>query len=167
MTAGYHDSNTPEAQRDLWQTPPYIFNYYNKRFNFSHDVAASASNALAKCYFTEEHNALTKQWGIAAWCNPPYSNTSAWVDKAIEQTSDGSSRQVVMLLPAATSVAWFAKAMAHCSECHLITGRIAFINSETGLPVRNNNMGSVVFVFDGVSPVKQHLVMIHRDDMRK
>lgn len=166
MSAGYHDSKTPEPQRDLWQTPPYVFNYYDARFNFSHDVAATVSNALASCYYTEEDDALTKDWGRAAWCNPPYSDTSAWVDKAIEQTSRGF-REVVMLLPAATSVAWFAKAMAHCSECHLITGRIAFINSETGLPVKNNNIGSVVFVFDGASPVKQHLVMIHRDEMRK
>ena len=166
MAKGYHDSKTPQPQRDLWETPPYIFKHYDERFNFSHDVAASASNALANCYFTEDHNALTKQWGIAAWCNPPYSNTSAWVDKAIEQTSDGSSRRVVMLLPAATSVTWFAKAMAHCSECHLITGRIAFIDSETRLPAKNNNIGSVVFVFDGASPVKQHLIMLHRDDMK-
>lgn len=163
---GYHESKTPEPQRDLWQTPPYVFKYYDARFNFSHDVAATASNALANCYYTEDDDALTKQWGADNWCNPPYSDTSAWVDKAIEQTSDGSSRKVVMLLPAATSVAWFAKAMAHCSECHLITGRIAFINSETGLPVKNNNIGSVVFVFDGESPVKQHLVMIHRDEMK-
>lgn len=163
---GYHESKTPEPQRDLWQTPPYVFNYYDARFNFSHDVAATASNALANCYYTEEDDALTKQWGTDNWCNPPYSDTLAWVDKAIEQTSDGSSRKVVMLLPAATSVAWFAKAMAHCSECHLITGRIAFINSETGLPVKNNNIGSVVFVFDGASPINQHLVMIHREEMK-
>lgn len=162
---GYHESKTPEPQRDLWQTPPYVFKYYDARFNFSHDVAATASNALANCYYTEEDDALTKDWGSAAWCNPPYSDTSAWVDKAIEQTSRGF-RKVVMLLPAATSVAWFAKAMAHCSECHLITGRIAFINSETGLPVKNNNIGSVVFVFDGASPVKHHLVMIHREEMK-
>lgn len=167
MSAGYHDSKTPEPQRDLWQTPPYVFKHYDARFNFSHDVAATARNALANCYYTEDDDALTKQWGTDNWCNPPYSDTLSWVDKAIEQTSDGSSRKVVMLLPAATSVAWFAKAMAHCSECHLITGRIAFINSETGLPVKNNNIGSVVFVFDGASPVKQHLVMIHRDEMRK
>ncbi len=162
---GYHESKTPEPQRDLWQTQPYVFKYYDARFNFSHDVAATSSNALAVFYFTEEDDALTKEWGRSSWCNPPYSDISAWVDKAIEQTSRGF-RKVVMLLPAATSVAWFAKAMAHCSECHLITGRIAFINSETGLPVKNNNIGSVVFVFDGASPVKQHLVMIHREEMK-
>lgn len=166
MAKGYHDSKTPQPQRDLWQTPPYVFRYYNSRFNFSHDVAATEDNALAKCYYTEEDDALTKDWGRSAWCNPPYSDTSAWVDKAIEQTSQ-DWRQVVMLLPAATSVAWFAKAMAHCSECHLITGRIAFIDSETGLPAKNNNIGSVAFVFDGASPVKQHLIMINRDDMKE
>lgn len=89
MSAGYHDSKTPEPQRDLWQTPPYVFKYYDARFNFSHDVAATATNALANCYYTEDDDALTKDWGRSAWCNPPYSDTSAWVDKAIEQTSHG------------------------------------------------------------------------------
>lgn len=63
MSTGYHDSKTPEPQRDLWQTPPYVFKYYDARFNFSHDVAATASNALANCYYTEDDDALTKDWG--------------------------------------------------------------------------------------------------------
>lgn len=166
MMKGYAGSKTNQSERDLWRTPEYVYRHYNCRFNFSHDVAASEENHLAQCFFTEDDDALSIDWGRSNWLNPPYSETSKWVDKAIEQTSQGF-REVVMLLPAATSVAWFAKAMEHCSECHLITGRIAFINSETALPVKNNNIGSVVFVFDGASPVKQHLVMIHRDEMRK
>lgn len=49
---------------------------------------------------------------------------------------------------------------------HIITGRIGFISNETGEPVNNNNAGSVVFVFDGRSPVRKQTVIIRRDDMK-
>ena len=163
---GYALSTTKESDRDLWMTPKYIYNYYNARFNFSHDVAASEENHLAPCFFTEDDDALSRDWGRSNWLNPPYSETAKWVEKAIEQSSGGYGRIVVMLLPAATSVAWFEKAIKNCSECHVITGRIGFISNETGKPVNNNNIGSVVFVFDGMSPVRSHVSIIHRDDIK-
>jgi phage N-6-adenine-methyltransferase len=166
MMKGYAGSKTNQSDRDLWMTPKYVYIHYNRRFGFSHDVAASKENHLAPSYFTEEDNALTKEWGMVNWLNPPYSKTGDWVDKAIEQSSSDRRQIVVMLVPAATSVAWFEKAMKHCSECHIITGRIGFISNETGEPVNNNNIGSVVFVFDGMSPVRSHVSMIHRDDMK-
>lgn len=163
---GYTGSKTKQSERDLWMTTKFIFDYYDKRFHFTHDVAASDENHLAANYFTEHDDSLTKEWGFSNWLNPPYSQTSAWVDKAIEQTSDLSGRIVVMLLPAATSVSWFEKALKNCSECHIITGRIGLISSETNEPVNNNNIGSVVFVFDGMSPVRSHVSIIHRDQMK-
>lgn len=166
MMKGYAGSKTNQSERDLWRTPEYVYRHYNCRFNFSHDVAASEENHLAQCFFTEEDDALSIDWGRSNWLNPPYSETSKWVDKAIEQTSDGRGRIVVMLLPAATSVAWFEKAMKNCSECHIITGRIGFISNETGDPVNNNNIGSVVFVFDGMSPVRSYVSIVHRDVMK-
>jgi len=96
------------------------------------------------------------------WCNPPYSNVRPWVDKAIVEASKGNT--TVMIVPADTSVAWFREAFNECSVCEFISGRISFINAETGKPQSGNNKGSVVFVFDavgGYEPVK----LIDRCDM--
>ena len=74
--------------------------------------------------------------------------------------------KIVTLLPADTSVQWFKYAFDHCSEFHMISGRLSFINAETQKPVAGNNKGSVVFIFDPRSPVKQSTHLINRDDMK-
>lgn len=166
---GYHDSKTSEAIRDLWQTPGFVFDYYDSRFEFDVDLAASESNALTGKFYTSEDSAFDetnfgKHCG-AFWCNPPYSDILPWVGLCIK-ASQQSGRTSVLLIPADTSVKWFKKAYENCTECHFISGRLAFINSETQKPVSGNNKGSVVFVFDPLSPVKQSVHLIDRDSMK-
>lgn len=158
---GYAGSKTKESIRDLWETPDRFFDYYNKRFNFTTDVAASHENRKCRDYRSEKFDGLLTGWGERNWCNNPYSNTSDWVNKAVEQMHKG--RLTVMLIPADTSVKWFKKAFENCTECHFISGRLAFINAETQKPVSGNNKGSVVFVFDPRSPVKQHVTLLDRE----
>ena len=169
MAKGYHDSQTPEAIRDLWRTPRFVFDYYDRRFHFRCDLAASYENKLCESHYTENRSAFTARpndfaMGGNAWCNPPYSDIGPWVDLCV-RLSHETGRVFVMLLPADTSVKWFATAMRECSECHLISGRLSFINSETGKPVSGNNKGSVVFIFDQLSPLRSQVVMIDRDSM--
>lgn len=157
----YAGTTTKEAIRDLWQTPQAIFDHYNQRFDFTTDVAASAENRFCADHRSEKFDGLLTGWGNANWCNPPYSNITPWVRKAIEQMKLG--RLTVMLIPADTSVQWFKLAYLHCTECHFISGRLSFINAETKKPVSGNNKGSVVFVFDPLSPVAQQVALVDRD----
>ncbi len=165
MTKGYNGSKTNEAIRDLWQTPKQIFNYYNRRFEFRMDVAASHDNTLVDLnYWTAEDDSLNQNWSVLGnWCNPPYSNITPWVMKAVDEMKQGCL--TVMLLPADTSVKWFKLAFDNCTECHLIAGRLAYINAETQKPVSGNNKGSVVFIFDPKSPIKSQVFLIERDEI--
>ena len=142
-----HKTNTDPEIRDLWQTPKEVFEYLNKDFNFSCDVAASAENALCDNYISADDNALSldKDWSRVNWCNPPFSNIDPWVSKAIEQRKKGNT--TVMLLPSDTSVKWFKKAFNSASSVVFITGRLAFINADTKRKVNGNNKGSVIFMW--------------------
>lgn len=164
---GYHDSKTPETIRDLWRTPKAVFDYYDKRFNFGYDLAASKDNSLCDHYYSEENSAFNQDnegFNAAVWCNPPYSNITPWVMLCID-VAKWSNQPVAILIPADTSVKWFKLAYESCTECHFISGRLAFINEDTGKPVSGNNKGSVVFVFDPRSPVKQAVSLIERDEV--
>ena len=162
---GYNGSKTVETIRDLWQTPKFVFSHYQKRFKLTMDVAASEENSLLDVFYTESDNALENNWSVFGnWCNPPYSDIMPWVEKAIEQMDRGCL--TVMLIPADTSVKWFKRAFDNCSECHFISGRLAFINAETQKPVSGNNKGSVVFIFDPKSPFKSQTCLIDRDGMK-
>lgn len=177
MTKGYNGSKTPVAARDSWRTPKAVFDYYDRRFGFTCDLAASDENHLCEHYFTApdengEGGALnaTPDDGCftfnpgAVFCNPPYSDIRPWVHTCI-QMSQAISQAFVMLLPADTSVKWFKTAFENCTECHFISGRLAFISEGTGKPVSGNNKGSVVFVFDPHSPLKSQVTLIDRDEI--
>ena len=162
-----HKSNTPAEIKDLWQTPKFVFDYYNQRFNFSCDVAASKENALCENFIDEREDSLdyAVEWGTSNWLNPPFSNIEPWISKAITRMVINDDL-TVMLLPSDTSVKWFKLAFDNCTECHFISGRLSFINAETKKPVSGNNKGSVVFIFDPKSPVKKSVHLIDRDIMR-
>ena len=162
-----HKTSTPKEIRDLWRTPQFVFDFYNERFKFNCDVACSDENRLVnEHWLTVDDDALchTTNWGSVNWCNPPYSDITPWIQKAIEQMKQG--KRTVMLLPADTSVKWFKLAFDNCSECHLISGRLSFLRDDTGEPVNGNNKGSVVFVFDPYSPLGSETVLIDREEMR-
>ena len=145
MTKGYYGSKTNTNDKDSWQTPIEIFNNLNKEFNFQCDVAADKYNHLCDVYYNESMNSLSLPWFDVNWCNPPYSDITPWVEKAIEEHRKGKC--TVMLIPADTSVGWFKKAWFSCTEVRLISGRISFVNARTKKPVNGNNKGSVLFIW--------------------
>jgi phage N-6-adenine-methyltransferase len=158
-----HKSNTPESIRDLWQTPPKLFEQLNKEFSFTCDVAASRENRLCKMYFDEAGNALNPicDWFDSNWCNPPYSKILPWVQKARIEHEKGKT--IVMLVPADTSVKWFKEAYESCNEVRFISGRLSFINADTQKPVSGNNKGSVLFIWR--AHCKSHCVsLVDRGD---
>lgn len=88
---GYKAGNHPQQvgrrgadpARDDRATTPEVFDPLHKRFRFTLDVAAAAHNAKCERYYTVDDDGLGQSWsGERVWCNPPYSNVGAWVEKA-------------------------------------------------------------------------------------
>jgi phage N-6-adenine-methyltransferase len=112
--AGFKASNHPQqtskrgARDDVDDrgTDQAFFDATSERFGgFTLDVAAAPHNAKCDDYLTREDDGLSKDWLTQSgagrvWCNPPYSNIRAWVEKAHEQWTEGHAELIVMLLPA-------------------------------------------------------------------
>jgi phage N-6-adenine-methyltransferase len=136
---------------DMWRTPPEVFNYFNKDYNFQCDVAASDDNHLVDWYYTERTDGLNSIWidtldaGDYVWCNPPYSNPLPWVAKCIwESRYNGIGS--VLLLNMDMSTRWAELLLSvNCTIITLTGGRIAFLN-EHGKPIKGNNKGQVVYI---------------------
>lgn len=90
---------------DVRETPPDLFAALDHRFAFTLDVCATSGNAKLPRFFTEAQDGLKQSWaGERVWCNPPFSNIVAWVEKAW----DSGAELVVMLVPATrTEQAWW------------------------------------------------------------
>jgi phage N-6-adenine-methyltransferase len=165
---------------DLWRTPKEVFKYFNDRYDFQCDVAASDDNHLDDCYITEERDALNCCWaefvcrGDYAWCNPPYSNPLPWVQKAIKESQVWGVGSVI-LLNCDLSVEWSSLLVKlECKIIHPIAsgskkdktycnGRIAFLN-EMNEPVGENNKAQVFFIIPPYvrvgEPVTRYLPLV-------
>lgn len=146
-----------KISRDSWATPLPVYMALDAEFDFHADLCASNANAKHPLYVTEEDDALSIETfkrlvsvitpGSFAWCNPPYSNISPWVDLAIDLQGMGIG--TVLLVMADSSVGWYWQALQLCSEIReVVKGRIAFINPDTGNPVGGNSKGSIFLIFD-------------------
>ena len=143
--------------RDSWATPMAVYIAMDSEFDFHGDMCASDSNAKHPFYITEADDALSPATiervinyipsGNYVWINPPYSNTTPWVDLAIQLQERGIGS--VVLAMDDSSVGWYWDALQHSNEIReVVKGRIAFINAETGKPVSGNNKGSKFLIFD-------------------
>lgn len=91
--------NGANGDVDDRQTPPEIFDPLHAKHGFTLDAAASAENAKVSAYFDVASDGLAQPWSGVVWCNPPYSNIGAWVEKAWRAVLHEGARCVVMLLP--------------------------------------------------------------------
>ena len=139
-------------KRDSWRTPPKVFEYFNKKYNFTLDIASSVDNHLCDKYLTREDDALSYnvdtilEDGDYIWCNPPYSDVRPWVSKAIENKIKGFG--TVMLLKNDTSTKWFKDIVNNANEVvFVVGGRIQFLPPDNTVTKSSNNFSSVFAIF--------------------
>lgn len=102
MLVGFKANNHPQQKVnplvDDRALPPSEFEKLHADFRFTIDVAASRDNTKMTRYYSIEDCGLKASWaGERVYCNPPYSNIGAWVEKASYETE---AELVVMVLPA-------------------------------------------------------------------
>lgn len=72
---------------DNWETPEYIYNPLNEKYNFDFDPCPLNSGEIK-----DENNGLLIEWGKRNFINPPYSRKlkEAFVNKAVEVSNSGA-----------------------------------------------------------------------------
>jgi len=150
-----------------WETPDLFYENLNKNFKFGFDLAASDSNAKCKNYFTEEDDALSKDWSKEAapigdfnWLNPPYNLVKQFLKKCSEETRNGV--RIVALVPARTDTIWFHDYVEGIAGMvALIKGRLKFgIN---GIPHGTAPFPSCLIVYPGVPVSKTEYVKLDKN----
>jgi len=156
-------SETTKEDKDIWQTPKYIFDALDNEFHFYIDACASEENALCFHYFTEENSALDNEW-IAGnvFINPPYSQTALFLERAAQQARKRGCT-VVALVNANTDTKWFAEAVATANEVRLITGRISFVKPDGTSCKGQNTKGQCLIIWRGICNTPCQITMIDRN----
>lgn len=139
-----------------FETPDYIFEHFNKEFNFTWDLAARGENHKVEHYISPDDNSLIWNWHELdgwLWLNPPYSPLKVWVEKAQQEFLKGA--KICMLIPPILTTKYFSQVTP--SEIRLILGRIPFIGAD-GIPMKANSHDSCLVVYGPpVQPKVTHI----------
>lgn len=107
---------------------------------FTIDLAATKENAVAEVYYSLEEgiDSLLHPWdtpltpGGWTWLNPPFSNISPWVEKAVNESIQGA--QIVMLIPASVGSNWWRRWVQNYAYVVHLNGRLTFVGETTPYP---------------------------------
>lgn len=160
-----YKSNTPEEEKDLAETPWYVFNYFASIYNIGIDLAANANNKKHDRYIDVETNSLSVNWNELSskngWLNPPYSEIDPWMYKAIKHKK---YFRTIMLIPTPNGESRFSLVEEHATHLFLIHGRIPFLRPDK-TAMSGNTKGSCIIVFDDDRKDKCQVSWLKRSEL--
>lgn len=143
MIADHHPKRqSAKNDPDERATPQDWFSRWNELWRFTVDAAATKRNAKCDRYWTKKDNGLLQPWeNDHVWCNPPYSDITPWIEKALRFEAP----LAVLLVPAWTDRRWFQSLLngawtvngafdGNSVVLHFLPGRLRFGKPGTKQP---------------------------------
>ena len=131
-----------ESTRDDWQTPMSLVSALGP---FDLDPCANCQNPtrLARRGFTLTDDGLAQTWSGRVWLNPPYGKMArVWVERLANHGNG------IALIPPRLGSKWFHDVVLETFDgIFFHRGRIAFLDPNTGLPIKGNNADSVFVAY--------------------
>jgi site-specific DNA-methyltransferase (adenine-specific) len=132
------------SKSNEWATPIDFFKELDSEFHFTLDPCSDETNYKCEKHYTMRENGLLQNWGgERVFCNPPYSEIGAWVEKAFREGHKDNTI-IVMLIPARTDTKYFHDYILHRSEIRFVKGRLKFGEGKNSAP-----FPSMVVIFRG------------------
>jgi site-specific DNA-methyltransferase (adenine-specific) len=90
------------------------------------DVCATPENAKFATFFTIKDDALTKEWRLDFFMNPPYSRVKEFMKYAYNEHIRHNVNGLILTY-AKTDTIWWHEFVENKAEVHFIKGRIKFL----------------------------------------
>ena len=148
-----NDAASSATPKDEWMTPKWIIDGV-KGFAGPIDLDPATTvetnahyiNAASIIVKEEKHNGLWADWDEpVVWCNPPYSETGKWIEKARQEYATWGS-EIFLLLPTPNGDAW-GYDILEAPRLLFFSRRISFVDPATLETVSGNRAGSVMAYF--------------------
>lgn len=100
------------------------------------DVCTNPANAKCDAYWTIQDDALSHQWDMDFFMNPPYSRVREFMEYAYQQHKKHNV-DALILVYAKTDTKWWHDLVEGKAEIHFVRGRIKF-NDMNGNMTKNS-----------------------------
>jgi len=112
----------PKSKSDVHITPDRVWDLIWNHWDYSPD------QFFDPCPVDPKFDGLKIPWARLNFVNPPYSNLSSWVYKAISEKCEGKT--TILLLPAKTDQEWFHVLLYNNFAIFWIQKRLKFKNNK-------------------------------------
>jgi len=139
MAVSNGNSNTPESEKDLGQTPWWFIRSLENLLGRELDLDACCLEATAKAdkFISLENgvDCFVDEWIVningnnLAWCNPPFSNIDPFIDRAIHQCKKHGT-VTAMIIPNNPEVAYRRKLKDVCDTFIEMPFRLKFLRPD-------------------------------------
>jgi phage N-6-adenine-methyltransferase len=137
---------------DHWATPwPIVRALESDLGTFDLDACCVPDTAKAPRFYTPMEDGLAQRWFGRVWLNPPYSNVTPWLEKAIAETTACRALLVAALLPACVDTRWFHNLVKDRAEIRFIRGRVRFFGWQK-TPITQPKTPSIFAIYRCPSP---------------
>lgn len=128
--------------KDEWETPDWLFDILDEMYRFQVDLAATEENSKHRHYLSDSLNQDWRGYSFG-FCNPPYSNIPAFIEKALEERGFGLT--TCMVIPDRTDVSKIWPLADQADEIWLLNPRVSFCYK--GVPQSGNEEGTAILHF--------------------
>jgi phage N-6-adenine-methyltransferase len=126
-----------EESSNEWATPPSLWRPFSDAVGgFDLDPASGCEPvAIAEDTYTKEDDGLSCKWYGDVWCNPPYSNPSAWLEKSVrEHRTENNTDRILLLLPARTNTNYFSNNIEYADYVMFFGSKVSFMKDGNSQP---------------------------------
>ena len=154
-----------KSKKDLWQTPPELWKNINRLDNIDLDPCPGSGTAIGDMNFWLDlgMDGLGSPWWGSVFLNPPFSQKTEWIDKAIEEIELGNVDVIYVVTPDSTDVQswWHDRLVPNCEYSWFSRGRINYVDPNTGNQAKGVSFGTAVSIMG--DPPKEVLNWMRRN----
>jgi phage N-6-adenine-methyltransferase len=135
--------------KDVWQTPTELLEYFeDSSTKIDLDPCAGEGTTVGQVNYTEQDDGLSKAWFGRVFVNPPFSEKTDWLKKAVSEYQSGNTKVIFIVTPDSTDVIswWHGYIAEHADYVWFSEGRISYVNPETGEAAGSPTFGTAVSI---------------------
>lgn len=132
---GIGSHHSARRMTDEWLTPPSLLQQLGP---FDLDPCAPIARPwdTAARHFTVEDDGLSQPWAGRVWCNPPYSDAAAWLER-LAAHGEGTA----LLFARCETATWRRHVWPHASALLFLAGRVTFHRGDGTASRAGHNAG--------------------------
>lgn len=143
------------SDKDSWRTPEKLIEEFREALGKIHtDPATDCETKIGSCFnYTKEVDGLLQPWYGNILCNPPFTQKSDWLRKAVKEVKRGNAKTIVFLTPDGTGAkGWWHKYIAEHSTIICFTkGRVNYVDPETDEVINGVGYNTAISIFGEVT----------------